>query len=138
MTRRTVRISGTGHPLLDIHSFGRAGPQSRPFTATEIQQIARTVRQTPEVMLKVTGGGAKVGTVAAHLGYISRNGDLGIETDDGERIRNRDEQNATSERLAFGADSRSLQEAVHERSRAPEGQTGSQHRGVDALADPAG
>ncbi len=92
MTRRTVRISGTGHPLLDIHSFGRAGPQSRPFTAAEIQEIARTVRRTPEVMVKVTGGGAKVGAVAAHLGYISRDGDLEIETDDGERVRNRDEQ----------------------------------------------
>ncbi len=92
MTRRTVRISGTSHPLLDIHSFGRAGPQSRPFTAAEIQQIARTVRRTPEVMVKVTGGGAKVGTVAAHLAYISRDGDLEIETDDGESVRNRDEQ----------------------------------------------
>jgi hypothetical protein len=37
-------------------------------------------------MVKVTGGGKKVGAVAAHLSYISQHGDLEIETDRGERI----------------------------------------------------
>jgi hypothetical protein len=46
----------------------------------------------PEVMLKVTGGGTKVGAVAAHFGYISRNGKLAIETDDGVPVQGRDEQ----------------------------------------------
>jgi hypothetical protein len=93
MSRRPVRLPGTGHPLLDIRSSGRAGPgSSRPFSPAEIQQIARTVRRTPEVMVKVTGGGAKVGSVSAHLGYISRDGELEIETDDGERVRDEDEQ----------------------------------------------
>jgi hypothetical protein len=34
-------------------------------------------------MLKVTGGGTKVGAGAAHFDYISRHGELEIETDDG-------------------------------------------------------
>jgi hypothetical protein len=42
-------------------------------------------------MVKVTGGGAKVGAVSAHLGYISRQGKLELETDEGERITSRDE-----------------------------------------------
>lgn len=87
MTRRPFRIQGNDRPLLDIFSAGRAGPQSRlHFSQPQIEQIARTVRRTPEVMVKVTGGGTSGGAVAAHFGYISRHGELEIETDEGERI----------------------------------------------------
>src|SRR5918999_180193 len=70
MTRRPIRIQGNGRPLLDIFNAGRAG----------------TVRRTPEVMVKVTGGGTSSGSVSAHFGYISRHGELEIETAEGERI----------------------------------------------------
>lgn len=87
MTRRPIRIQGNGRPLLDIFSAGRAGTQSRlHFSSAQIEQIARTVRRTPEVMVKVTGGGTSSGSVSAHFGYISRHGELEIETDEGERI----------------------------------------------------
>jgi hypothetical protein len=64
------------------------GPsESRGFSAAQIEQIRRTVRgRTPEVMVKVTGGGKMVGAVAAHFSYISQHGDLEIETDRGERV----------------------------------------------------
>jgi len=42
--------------------------------------------RTPEVMVKVTGGGRKVGAVAAHLSYISQHGRLDLETDDGQHV----------------------------------------------------
>jgi hypothetical protein len=42
--------------------------------------------RTPEVMVKVTGGGRKVGAVAAHLSYISQHGKLDLETDDGQHL----------------------------------------------------
>jgi hypothetical protein len=87
MTRRPFRVPGNDRPLLDILSVGRAGPQSRlHFSRAQIEQIARTVRRTPEVMVKVTGGGTSSGAVSAHFGYISRHGELEIETDEGERI----------------------------------------------------
>lgn len=87
MTRRPISVQGEGRPLLDIFSVGRAGPQSRlQFSHAQIEQIARTVRRTPEVMVKVTGGGTSSGAVSAHFGYISRHGELEIETDEGERI----------------------------------------------------
>jgi hypothetical protein len=87
MTRRPIRVQGSGRPLLDIFSAGRGGTQSRlHFSRTQIEQIARTVRRTPEVMVKVTGGGASSGAVSAHFGYISRHGELELETDEGERI----------------------------------------------------
>jgi hypothetical protein len=37
-------------------------------------------------MVKVTGGSRKIGAVAAHLAYISREGELELETDDGQRV----------------------------------------------------
>ena len=61
------------------------------FSAAQIEQISRTVRHTPEVMVKVTGGGTRRGAVAAHFAYLSRGGTLEIETDEGERIGRREE-----------------------------------------------
>lgn len=45
-------------------------------------------------MVKVTGGGTRMGAVAAHFAYISRKGELAIETDEGDRIATRDAQKA--------------------------------------------
>jgi hypothetical protein len=56
------------------------------LTIGQIEQIRRTVRRVPEVMVKVTGGGRKVKAVAAHLLYISHDGELELETDDGQRV----------------------------------------------------
>ena len=93
MTRRVVRLPSDGPRWFDIVSYGRAGPQMPPqFSRAQIDQISRTVRRIPEVMVKVTGGGTKRGAVAAHFAYISRQGSLEIETDEGERIGRREEQ----------------------------------------------
>jgi hypothetical protein len=74
-------------PLLDIVSYGRRAPGTRPtFSSAERDYIGRTVRGTPEVMIKVSGGGQSVGAVAAHFRYIDRKGELDIETDEGDRI----------------------------------------------------
>ena len=92
MSRRpTVQLPRQGTLFLDVLSLGRAGPGGR-FTPSQIQQIQRTVRRVPEVMVKVTGGGTRVGAVSAHFGYISRKGDLAIETDEGDRIIGREAQ----------------------------------------------
>ncbi len=43
-------------------------------------------------MVKVTGGGKSVGAVGAHFAYLSRRDELEIETDEGERILDRDQK----------------------------------------------
>uniref|UniRef100_C5D071 MobA/VirD2-like nuclease domain-containing protein n=1 Tax=Variovorax paradoxus (strain S110) TaxID=543728 RepID=C5D071_VARPS len=69
---------------LDIVSYGRRGPGGQlRLGADHIAQIQRTVGRTPEVMVKVSGGGRDVGGVEAHLRYIGRHGKLPIETDEG-------------------------------------------------------
>jgi hypothetical protein len=93
LTRRVVRLPSDGPRFFEVVSYGREGPRrSGRFSRAQIDQISRTVRHTPEVMVKVTGGGARRGAVAAHFEYISRGGTLEIETDEGERIGRREEQ----------------------------------------------
>jgi hypothetical protein len=93
LTRRTVRLPREGAPFLDLFSLGRPGPSGR-FTPEQIDYIRRTVSRAPEVVVKVTGGGANTGAVAAHFAYISRKGKLAIETDEGNRATGRDAQKA--------------------------------------------
>jgi MobA/VirD2-like, nuclease domain len=93
LPRRPVRLPTDGRPLLNLFSLGRAGPSGR-FTPAQIDYIRRTVSRAPEVMVKVTGGGTKTGAVAAHFAYISRKGELTIETDEGDRVAGRDAQKA--------------------------------------------
>jgi hypothetical protein len=53
----------------------------------EILLLHRTVHRTPEVMVKVlTKGGSDLKAVGRHLSYLSRDGDVEIETDDGRRL----------------------------------------------------
>jgi hypothetical protein len=50
--------------------------------------IARTVRRSPEVMIKMLNqGGRDLGSVARHLKYLDRDGELPIETDDGDPLK---------------------------------------------------
>jgi hypothetical protein len=86
MTKRVIRLSGGVRPVLDIHSLGRGAYLGGRFSPAQVAQIARTIRRVPEVLVKVTGGGTKVGAIKAHLDYISRKGRLEIETDTGDRI----------------------------------------------------
>ena len=82
-------------PLLDIASYARRGPGEGRLSLGELQVIRSTVRRHPEVMVKVlTRGGASLKAVAAHLGYIGREGDFALETDDGREVRTRDEVSA--------------------------------------------
>src|SRR5271166_2071534 len=92
LTKRLVRLPTDGPRFFEVVSYGRAGPQMPArFSPAQIDQISRTVRHTPEVMVKVTGGGTRRGAVAAHFAYLSRHGTLEIETDEGERIGRREE-----------------------------------------------
>jgi len=85
--KHPFRIGGNRQAALDMVSYGRRGP-GRPerFAPEQVAQIARTVRRAPEVLVKVSGGGNSLGGVAAHFRYITRKGNLELETDDGERV----------------------------------------------------
>jgi predicted transcriptional regulator len=86
MPRRLIDVGA--RPLLDIASYARRGPGRRDhLSQDEIELIARTVRRTPEVMVKVLSrGGQDLKAVGRHLAYLNRRGEVEIETDDGQRL----------------------------------------------------
>ena len=73
----------------DLFSYARRGPGRRDrLSPAEIESVTRTVRRTPEVMVKVLPRGATdVASVRKHIDYIDRKGALDLETDDGQKIR---------------------------------------------------
>jgi hypothetical protein len=86
MPRRSFRLPGDG-AFLDIVSHGRGVAAERELLLpAQVEQIARTVRHTPEVMVKISGGGQSAMAVAAHFKYLSRQ-EFEIETDEGEHIK---------------------------------------------------
>jgi type IV secretory pathway VirD2 relaxase len=89
MPRRLIDVGREPGMLLDIASYARHGAGRRDhLSPAEIEVIARTVRRTPEVMVKVLNrGGQSLGAVARHFDYLSRKGELEIETDQGERLQ---------------------------------------------------
>jgi hypothetical protein len=86
MTKGAVRLPRDGVPILDIHAYARFASLGGRFSPAQVALIARTARRIPEVMVKVTGGGANTGAVKARFAYISRKGRLEIETETGDRI----------------------------------------------------
>jgi hypothetical protein len=87
MPRRLIDVGG-GKPLLDVASYARRGPGRRDHLShEETELVERTVRRTPEVMVKVLSrGGQDLKAVGRHLAYLNRGGDVDIETDDGQRL----------------------------------------------------
>ncbi|HXR18343.1 MAG TPA: relaxase/mobilization nuclease domain-containing protein [Steroidobacteraceae bacterium] len=87
-----LRISLEGRPLLDVASYARRGPGYRDrLSPDELALIDRTMRRTPEVMVKVLSKDTNnLRSVARHLNYIGRCGELELETDDGDRLQGRD------------------------------------------------
>jgi type IV secretory pathway VirD2 relaxase len=87
-----VRMYSESGTMFDLASYARRGPGRRDrLLPTELQQIARTVERTPEVMVKVLSKGAgDLAAVRKHIDYIGRKGELGLETDDGNSLRGRE------------------------------------------------
>src|SRR5947207_6676124 len=92
MPKRVVSVPrAPGQDSLDLVSHGRRGPGSTGgLTPAQVEQVARTVRKTPEVVVKVSGGARDVGGAKAHFDYIDRHGKLGLETDDGRSLEGKD------------------------------------------------
>lgn len=71
--------------------------------ATIRQRIASTItRRAPQVMVKVTGGGRGMKAIAAHFRYISKNGRLDIEDDQGNVSRGKPALRELADDWRFG------------------------------------
>jgi hypothetical protein len=64
--------------------------------------LAGIATRTPQVMVRISGGGRGMRHIRAHLTYISRNGQLAIEDHNGERYQGRDEIDMLGNEWQFG------------------------------------
>lgn len=62
-----------------------AMPAPKPSRSNTIAKVARTAKKTPEVMVKISGGGKNMKHIKTHMDYISRNGDVEIEDENGDK-----------------------------------------------------
>lgn len=79
--KRTVTHFRTHHSPPELKQVGSARIRST---------LSRTTGKAPEVMVKISGGGKGMRHIKAHFDYISRNGRLELENEDGEIIAGRE------------------------------------------------
>jgi hypothetical protein len=77
------------------------------------ERIQGAVRRAPQVMVKVTGGGRGMKAIAAHLRYISKNGRLEIEDDEGRLVRGKEALREIADDWRYGG--ALIPEASHRR-----------------------
>lgn len=73
-----------------LDDFMRSPVEARKSKVGRQRKIKSVVDRTPEVMVKISGNAKGGGHVGSHLLYISRNGKLEIETEQGEIINSKD------------------------------------------------
>jgi len=73
--------------ILGLFEDGHLGKKGRKGLEERAKKI---VNYAPEVMVKVSGCSYGIGHMASHLEYISRNGEIDIETQEGEIIRTKE------------------------------------------------
>lgn len=70
----------------NVRSGGKTKPAvaAKPSGPATREKVARTAKKTPEVMVKISGGGKNMARIKAHMDYISRNGEVEIEDENGD------------------------------------------------------
>lgn len=66
------------------------------------RMLAGIAKKTPQVMVRISGGGRGMRHIRAHLAYISRNGQLAIEDHNGDRHQGRDEIDMLGDEWQYG------------------------------------
>ncbi len=74
-----------------ISTTGKGGSGRAQGAASVRAKLALTARRAPEVMVKISGSAKTIAQVKNHLDYISRNGQVPIETEDGDLLSGRDQ-----------------------------------------------
>lgn len=79
-------------------SSGGSGKSSKNSTQFLKERLKGIVEKHPQVMVKITGGNHTKPQMKAHMDYISRNGNVEVETENGEIISGKLSQDEINER----------------------------------------
>ncbi|OGA73871.1 conjugal transfer protein TraS [Hydrogenophaga sp.] len=98
------RLFYPGNRIVKVQPQPRLDSGSIRQRAAAIRQRieATVVRRAPQVMVKVTGGGRGMQAIAAHFRYISKNGRLDIENEQGDTIRGKSAVHELADDWRFG------------------------------------
>lgn len=94
--------------LTGLYVPKRSKPQARAaadgrVTANSIRdKLGSIAKRTPEVVVKISGGGKGMVQIKNHLDYISRNGKLEVEDQDGSTVNGKDELKELKEEWRVG------------------------------------
>lgn len=95
------RKAGTGVMLPPRRSSQRKGSTS--VAAARVRQVLKaTTKKVPEVVVKISGGGKGMKAIRAHLDYISRNGEVVLENQDGDKLVGSDDIRYLKRELQHG------------------------------------
>ncbi|HAX23305.1 MAG TPA: conjugal transfer protein TraS [Hydrogenophaga sp.] len=85
------RLFYPGNRVVKVRPQPKLGDGSMHQRADAIRKRIEStvVKRAPQVMVKVTGGGRGMLAIAAHFRYISKNGRLGMENEQGEVLQGR-------------------------------------------------
>lgn len=70
---------------------GSPFPRARPTPRQVRARVAEVMKRGPQVMVKITGGGTGMSKINSHFHYISRNGKLDLEDQDGNTLKGKDD-----------------------------------------------
>ncbi|MBQ0919269.1 relaxase/mobilization nuclease domain-containing protein [Hydrogenophaga aromaticivorans] len=98
------RLFYPGNRVVKVKPQPRLGDGSMHLRADVIRKRieATVVKRAPQVMVKVTGGGRGMLAIAAHFRYISKNGRLDIETEQGDTVRGKSAVHELGEDWRYG------------------------------------
>jgi len=82
---------------------GAPGQVQQKDAKTIRSKLGSVTRRTPQVMVKISGGGKGMKQIAAHIDYISRNGKLDVEDQDGAKLTGRDELRDLKDEWRYGS-----------------------------------
>ncbi|WP_310564319.1 relaxase/mobilization nuclease domain-containing protein [Hydrogenophaga sp.] len=98
------RLFYPGNRVVKVKPQPRLGDGGMRQRAEAIRKRIEStvVKRAPQVMVKVTGGGRGMLAIAAHFRYISKNGRLDIETEQGDTVRGKSAVHELGEDWRYG------------------------------------
>lgn len=98
------RLFYPGNRIVKARPLPRLGDASTHQRADAIRRRieATVVKRAPQVMVKVTGGGRGMLAIAAHFRYISKNGRLDMETDQGDILQGKSSVHELADEWRYG------------------------------------
>ena len=109
-------FGGSGKKSGSSSGDGRGGGGASGGGLSPRDKLSGIARKTPEVVVKVSGGGKGMSQIRNHMDYISRNGDVLLEDENGNVISGKEavQENAGAwQRAGFVIPSESRQKEAH-------------------------